>query len=447
MVIMEIDNNSLECQWDNNEDIKSTTVLGDDIYFDYVISQLDIYQSWSPNVRLIRYFKKFTKETLNKIAENEYINPSFFQQKDKRFYPINDDFYHISTGGYGIVFKIDKYVVKFVYEPNKHYSPIETTAEYTIPKFLFNNLKGDEKKLIVCAWAMGVNFKLTFLYNLYKRVLYMILLLIQTMDDQKLSISNFSHKYFLKSFNEKKGDVKFVKLLSYFYPIVIQSNVNVINYFTHMFHFFEHEKRSNYLYDRGNIIIFPLAKFSSDKVNEKMAIELGFKSLVEYIKFIFLQMALLYVKIYELPCCNNFLHVDLKPDNILIFDSEESIKISLNENNYIFNEPIKACLNDFDFSQVANIINKKIKNNIKVEHNWYYDFHFFIHTLLKTYPEIETDKEFYNTLEEFIICCNKNTCDKFRLKISILHPISFLEKIISKKNIFSTWINGKPLSS
>ncbi|PWG68286.1 hypothetical protein DEM28_24695, partial [Enterobacter mori] len=108
-----------------------------------------------------------------------------------------------------------------------------------------------------------------------------------------------------------------------------------------------------------------------DKVNEKMAIELGFKSLVEYIKFIFLQMALLYVKIYELPCCNNFLHVDLKPDNILIFDSDESIKISLNENTYIFNEPIKACLNDFVFSQVANIINKKIKNNIKVEHNWY----------------------------------------------------------------------------
>ncbi|AUI80594.1 serine/threonine protein kinase [White-tailed deer poxvirus] len=433
---------SPECQWECKDDLENTTtILGDDIYFDYIISQLDINQSWSPNSKLINYFKNFNKETLNKIINEDYVNPSFFQQKDKRFYPMNDDFYHISTGGYGIVFKIDKYVVKFVYEPNKQYSPIETTAEYTIPKFLYNNLKGDEKKLIVCAWAMGLNYRLTFLYNLYKRVLYILLLLLQTIDNQQLNLHHFSHKYFLKSFNEKKGDIKFVKLLSYFYPVLVQSNINVINYFTHMFHFFEHEKRSNYLYDRGNIIVFPLARCSADKVTEKMALEFGFSSLVNYIKFLFLQIALLYIKIYELPCCNNFLHVDLKPDNILLFDSNKPIKIKFKDMSYIFNEPIKACLNDFDFSQVASIVNKKIKNSLKVEHNWYYDFHFFIHTLLRTYPEIEKDVDFNNALEEFIICCSKNTCDKFRLKVSILHPITFLEKFVSK-NIFSPWING-----
>ncbi|QQG31512.1 Ser/Thr protein kinase [Swinepox virus] len=434
--------NSLECQWESIDDNNDTTILGDDIYFDYIISQLDIHQNWSPDIRLIRYFRKFNKESFDKISDTEYINPSFFQQRDKRFYPLNDDFYHISTGGYGIVFKMDKYVVKFVYEPNKQYSPIDTTAEYTIPKFLYNNLKGDEKKLIVCAWAMGLNYKLTFLHRLYKRVLYMLLLIIQTIDNQRLNIHHFSHKYFLKSFNEKKSDIKFVKLLSYFYPIVVQSNINVINYFTHMFHFFEHEKRANYLYDRGNIIIFPLARFSSDKVTEQMAIELGFKSIVQYVKFIFLQISLLYIKIYELPCCDNFLHVDLKPDNILIFNSDCPITIKFKKYTYVFNEPIKACLNDFDFSQVANILNKKIKNSLKIEHNWYYDFHFFIHTLLRTYPEIESDKEFSDSLEDFIMCCTKSTCEKFRLKVSILHPISFLENLITK-NIFSNWINGE----
>ncbi|AQT35870.1 Ser/Thr kinase [Myxoma virus] len=441
MGIMEDVENSLEGQWERGETEDDTTVLGDDIYFDYVISQLDTHKSWSPSVKLVRYFKNFNKSAFDKIANEEYINPSFFQQKDDRFYPTNDDFYHISTGGYGIVFKIDKYVVKFVYEPNKNYTPIDATAEYTIPKFLYNNLKGDEKKLIVCAWAMGVNYNLSFLYNLYKRVLYMLLLIVQILDEQPLNLTHFSHKYFLKSFNEKKGDVKFVKLLSYFYPIVVQSNINVINYFTHMFYFFEHEKRSNYSYDKGNIIVFPLAKCSADKITGKVAERFGFKSLTEYVKFLFLQIALLYVKIYELPCCNNFVHVDLKPDNLLIFDSPTPLRITFKHNTYVFNEPIKVCLNDFDFSQVASIMNKKIKNSLKVEHNWYYDFHFFTHTLFRTYPEIETDKEFTKALSEFIMCCTKTTCDKFRLKTSILHPISFLEKFIIK-NIFSNWING-----
>ncbi|QHR82566.1 serine threonine kinase [Brazilian porcupinepox virus 1] len=430
----------------NIHDTTTTTTLGDDIYFDYIISQLDTEQFWSPNSRLIRYFKGFNNEKLNKIVENQYTNPSYFQQIDNRFYPSNDDFYHISTGGYGIVFKIEKYVVKFVYEPNRQYNPVDTTAEYTIPRFLYNNLKGDEKEFIVCALAMGLNYKLTFLHNLYKRVLNMLILILQIIDGHKLDITNVSNKYFLKSFNEKKNNIKFVKLISYFYPIVVQSNINVINYFTHMYHFFEHEKRSNYLYDRGNIIIFPLAKYSSDKVTEKKAMELGFSSLVEYIKFVFLQISLLYIKIYEMPCCNNFLHVDLKPDNILIFDSDKPIKVMFKNMTYVFNEPIKACLNDFDFSQVANITNKKIKNNIKAEHNWYYDFHFFIHTLFKTYPEIEKDKEFTEALDEFIICCNNNICNKYRLKVSMLHPISFLEKFVSK-NIFSFWINGEPFSN
>ncbi|AAY97240.1 ser/thr kinase [Monkeypox virus] len=430
---------SPEYRWMSPHRLSDTVILGDCLYFNNIMSQLDLHQNWAPSVRLLNYFKNFNKETLLKIEENDYINSSFFQQKDKRFYPINDDFYHISTGGYGIVFKIDNYVVKFVFEATKLYSPMETTAEFTVPKFLYNNLKGDEKKLIVCAWAMGLNYKLTFLHTLYKRVLHMLLLLIQTMDGQELSL-RYSSKVFLKAFNERKDSIKFVKLLSHFYPAVINSNINVINYFNRMFHFFEHEKRTNYEYERGNIIIFPLALYSADKVDTELAIKLGFKSLVQYIKFIFLQMSLLYIKIYELPCCDNFLHADLKPDNILLFDSNEPIIIHLKNKKFVFNERIKSALNDFDFSQVAGIINKKIKNNFKVEHNWYYDFHFFVHTLLKTYPEIEKDIEFSTALEEFIMC-TKTDCDKYRLKVSILHPISFLEKFIMR-DIFSDWING-----
>ncbi|AUL80448.1 CPXV057 protein [Vaccinia virus] len=238
--------------------LSDTVILGDCLYFNNIMSQLVLHQNWAPSVRLLNYFKNFNKETLLKIGENYYINSSFFQLKDNRFYPINDDFYHISTGGYGIYFKIDNYVVKFVFEGTKLYRPMETTAEFTVPKFLYNNRKGDEKKLIVCAWAMGLNYKLNFLHTLYKRVLHMSLLLIQAMDGQELSL-RYSSKVFLKAFNERKDSIKFVELLSHFYPAAINSNINVINYFTRMSHLFEHENRTNYECERGNIIIFPLA--------------------------------------------------------------------------------------------------------------------------------------------------------------------------------------------
>ncbi len=420
---------------------QDTTILGDDIYFNYVMTNLDINQSWHQPAKLLRYFRNFNKESLSRITEGEYVNPSFFQQKDKRFIDINHDFYHISTGGYGIVFRLNDYVVKFVFESNKQFSPDDTTAEYTIPKFLYNNLQGDEKKLLVCALSMGLNYRLSFLYTLYKRVLNLLILLIRYMDGEELTLE-FNQKQFLKSFNFKRDNIRFVKLLSYFYPAVVQSNINIINQFGYMVNFFEHKKRTDCVYDRGNILIFPLAKFSADKVTEEIALSLGFKSLIHYVKFLFLQISLLYVKIYELPCCDNFIHADLKPDNILIFDSDHPITIKTNNNkfSYVFNENIKCALNDFDFSQVASLSNKKIKQSLKIDHNWYYDFHFFVHTLIRTYPEIEKDSSFNSALEEFIMCCNKNNCDKFRLKTSILHPICFLEKFISR-DIFSPWIN------
>ncbi|QHG62583.1 serine-threonine kinase [Cetacean poxvirus 1] len=419
-----------------------TTILGDEHYFNNVMTQLNINQNWSPPVKLIRYFNNFNQESLKRISEEGYTNPSFFQQKDKRFIAINDDLYHISTGGYGIIFKLDNYVIKFVFEYNR-FSPLDTTAEYIIPIFLYNNLKGDERYLIVCAYAMGLNYRLTFLHALYKRVLHMLILLIQVLSGERLCVIHFCQKKFIRLFNERKNNIEFVRLLSRFYPVIVRSNVNIINHFEHLIHFFEHEKRTNCAYDRGNVIIFPLARCSADKVNnDESAMNLGFTSIIQYIKFLFLQISLLYIKVYELPSCNNFIHADLKPDNILLFNKSKPLVICINSNNkkYTFNESIVCKLNDFDFSQVSSFTNKKVKSSIKIDHNWYYDFHFFVHTLLKTYPEIEKDVELHTALEELIMCCTKTNCNKCRLQVSIIHPISFLEKFVSR-NIFSEWIN------
>uniref|UniRef100_A0AAU7E255 Serine/threonine-protein kinase n=1 Tax=Rousettus bat poxvirus TaxID=3141933 RepID=A0AAU7E255_9POXV len=415
-----------------------TTVLGDELYFNYVFGHIDLDGGAAPNMRLIRYFRNFTRETLDRIANANYVNPSYFQRSDKRFSPVNDDFYHLSTGGYGIVLQMDKYVVKFVFEPARHYDPMDLTSEYTVPRFLYNNLQGDERLLVVRALAMGLNYKIGFLHTLYKRVSHTILLISRLLDGQPLTL-NYTPQQITSVFNRRKGSVKFVKLLSYFYPAVIKSNLNLINNFTRMVNFFENERRASYVYDRGNVIVFPMARFSADKISADNCHEYGFASVPTYVKFMFLQMALLYIKIYELSF-SNFIHVDLKPDNILIFDSSRELRITVGDAEYVFREPVLCALNDFDFSHASELPNKKAVHSLRVEQNWFYDFHLFVHTLFRVYPEIESDSALSTALGDFIVC-NKNTCEKFRLRVKRMHPIGFLVKFVAR-DIFSPWING-----
>ncbi|AID46621.1 SER/THR protein kinase [Pigeonpox virus] len=419
-----------------------TVILGDTIQFQFIYENIDNKEHISlPKIKIFKYFRdKISFETLDRIIKNDYINPSYYQLKDKKFCAYNRDFYHLSTGGYGIIFRMEKYVVKFVFEDGgKKYKPMEVTSEFTIPRFLYNNLKGDERKFIVCAIAMGINFKIDFLRTIYYNTMSLMSALFNIMEGEPLE-NKYSHRKVLRYFAKYKQSNDFVKLISQFYPYVVNSNINVINNFNYLINFFERSRRSNGYFNRGNIIIFPLAKCSAEKITPDNYAQYGFSSIVEYTKFMFLQIALLYIKIYELPC-SNFVHLDLKPDNILIFDSKESINIYVGDTHYVFKEPIRCTLNDFDFSQISEIIpNKKTVTAINKEQNWYYDFHFFSHVLFKVYPEISKDEEFASLLNEFTIC-DKSICENFRLQVNKLPSISFLINIVSR-DIFSKWIDG-----
>ncbi|QGM48770.1 MPPV-146 putative serine/threonine protein kinase [Magpiepox virus 2] len=424
-----------------------TIVLGDTIQFQFIYEHIGNYQQL-PKIKISKYFKeKISLDTLKRIAENDSIDHSYYQLKDKHFIPLNNVFYHLSTGGYGIVFKIGKYVVKFVFEDtSKKYDPMEVTSEFTVPRFLYNNLKGDERKLIVCAIAMGLNFKINFLRTIYYNTINLLSALFSILEREPIK-EKYSHKKVLSYFTKYKNTKDFIKIISQFYPFVVSNNINIINNFNYLINFFESTKRANGYFERGNIIIFPLAKFSAEKITPSNCTKYGFVDIVEYTKFMFLQIALLYIKIYELPC-NNFVHLDLKPDNILIFDSKDTINIYAGNTHYVFNEPIRCTLNDFDFSQISEILpNRKTVTAIHREQNWYYDFHFFSHVLFKVYPEINKDSEFTSVLHEFIVC-NKSICENFRLQVNRLPSISFLVNIVSR-NIFSKWIykDGKQSSS
>ncbi|QRY18936.1 ORF-66 [Teiidae poxvirus 1] len=424
-------------------DNEKTAILGDTIQFQFLYENIDKDNVWLPKIKIYKYFKdKITIETLDRIIQNDYVNPSYFQLKDKKFAPVNNDFYHLSTGGYGIVFKMEKYVVKFVFEDAaKKYDPMDATSEFTIPRFLYNNLKGDEKNFIACAIAMGINFNISFLKVIYFNTISLLSALFNIMEMEPLE-DKYSHRKVLRYFAKYKQSKDFVKLVSQFYPFVVNSNINMINNFNYLINFFESSKRANGYFTRGNIIIFPLAKFSAEKITPHNCKNYGFSDIISYTKFMFLQIALLYIKIYELPC-SNFIHLDLKPDNILIFDSPKQLNVYVGKIRYSFDEPIKCTLNDFDFSQISNIIpNKKTITAINKEQNWYYDFHFFVHVLFKVYPEISKDAEFSTILNEFITC-SKSTCENFRLQINRLPSTSFLVNIISR-SIFSKWINERP---
>ncbi|AIZ77381.1 putative serine/threonine protein kinase [Parapoxvirus red deer/HL953] len=415
--------------------------LGDEIYLRYVASQVDFAQTWAPPVRLLRYFGNFSKDTIARMARRGYVNRSYFQMTDARFAPTNDDMYHMATGGYGIVFRFDRYVVKFVFEHRNGMSEMDAATEYTVPRFLRSNLKGDAREFVVCALAMGINYRLGFLHSLYRRVLHTLLLLMRAEEGLRPSVE-MARKPLLRWFEARKDSEEFVRLISYFYPSAVQSNVNLINNFAHLVHFFEHEKRARYVFDRGAVIVFPLARGSADSVSPAAAAEMGFASHTEFLKFVFLQIALLYLKIYEMPGCGNFLHVDLKPDNVLIFDSSRALSVTAAGATFRFEEPVRAALNDFDFARVAGIDNRKIAGSIRVPQNWFYDFHFFAHTLLRAYPNIAAeDAGFHAALSELTISCSRATCDRFRLRTSATHPIAHLARLV-RRDIFSRWINA-----
>lgn len=415
--------------------------LGDEIYLRYVASQVDFTQTWAPPVRLLRFFGNFSKDTLDRMSKRGYVNRSYYQMSHARFSPTNDDMYHMATGGYGIVFRFDRYVVKFVFEHRNGMSEIDASTEYTVPRFLRSNLKGDVREFVVCALAMGLNYRLGFLHSLYRRVLHTLLLLMRAEEGQRPSVE-MAKKPLLRWFESRKDSESFVRLVSYFYPSAVQSNVNLVNNFPHLVHFFEHEKRARYVFDRGAVIVFPLARGSADSVSAEAALGLGFSSHAEFLKFVFLQIALLYLKIYEMPGCANFLHVDLKPDNVLIFDSSRALSVEAAGATFRFEEPVRAALNDFDFARVANIENRKIAGSIRVPQNWYYDFHFFAHTLLRAYPNIAAeDPAFHSVLSELTISCSRSTCDRFRLRVSSTHPIEHLARIV-RRDLFSRWINA-----
>ncbi|USH15893.1 serine/threonine protein kinase [Orf virus] len=415
--------------------------LGDEIYLRYVASQVDFAQTWAPPVRLLRFFGNFSKETLNRMSRRGYVNRSYFQMAHARFSPTNDDMYHMATGGYGIVFRFDRYVVKYVFEHRNGMSEMDASTEYMVPRFLRNNLKGDEREFVVCALAMGLNYRLGFLHSLYRRVLHTLLLLMRAEEGQRPSVE-MAKKPLLRWFEARKDSESFVRLISYFYPSAVQSNVNLINNFHHLVHFFEHEKRARYVFDRGAVIVFPLARGSADSISPEAAAALGFAPHSEFLKFVFLQIALLYLKIYELPGCTNFLHVDLKPDNVLIFDSARALSVTAAGATFRFEEPVRAALNDFDFARVATIENRKIAGSVRVPQNWYYDFHFFSHTLLRAYPHIAAeDPGFHALLSELTVSCSRGTCDRFRLRVSSPHPIEHLARLV-RRDVFSRWINA-----
>ncbi|ASC55522.1 protein kinase-like protein [Seal parapoxvirus] len=418
-----------------------SVALGDEIYLRYVASQVDFAQTWAPPVRLLRFFGNFSQETLQRMSERGYVNRSYYQMAHARFSPTNDDMYHMATGGYGIVFRFDRYVVKFVFEHRNGMSELDAATEYTVPRFLRSNLKGDAREFVVCALAMGLNYRLGFLHSLYRRVLHTLLLLMRASEGLRPSIE-LAKKPLLRWFEARKNSEEFVRLVSYFYPSAVQSNVNLVNNFSHLVHFFEHEKRARYVFDRGAVIVFPLARGSADSVSPDAAVGMGFASHAEFLKFVFLQVALLYLKIYDLPGCANFVHADLKPDNVLIFDSSRALSVVAAGATFCFEEPVRAALNDFDFARVAAVENKKIASSIRVPQNWFYDFHFFAHTLLRAYPHIAAeDPGFHAALSELTLSCSRATCDRFRLRTSAMHPVAHLARLV-RRDIFSRWINA-----
>lgn len=182
--------------------------------------------------------------------------------------------------------------------------------------------------------------------------------------------------------------------------------------------------------------IVPAGKHKRAKYNEK------------YLKLCLSQI-LISIYIFNKEC--NFIHNDLKPDNILVFKCEEELLLTVGNNKFLFKEDYIFKINDFDFSKIPGLNNNIIKNSpLEKITNIFGDIHFLFATMFSSTAYI---KKFFNIYEELYHnliknrckeCDNnykkkdKNTFFKFHTSGSKIE-LELIETFIDKSFIFNNW--------
>ncbi|AKS26312.1 putative serine/threonine protein kinase [Diachasmimorpha longicaudata entomopoxvirus] len=197
----------------------------------------------------------------------------------------------------------------------------------------------------------------------------------------------------------------------------------------------------------GSLIVMPKAEGTSLALYPFYEHHLSNKQ--DYFRILYLQVILFILKTSDI---RNFVHNDLKLDNVLVFATTEPYDIHYEGYQFTFNIPFRFKISDFDFSKIDNITNTRIIGSSISKSLWFHDLHFFSHKFLASLTHIKmlkSDEIFYmNIFERFIQpMCNgdfpinvkKNQkCADGRLNVKDVYDKKILSDFLGA-NFFDQW--------
>lgn len=376
---------------------------------------------------LIGILKHFTvKDTKKLVAKiiNDYNNNCLFD--DKEHISLRNNYDILGSGSFGIVFSThSEYCVKLIFKDTGE-------KEYRLPKTLIESNSDIEDYVINPICYLNLNFSgLVCYFSLYYS-LYVILL--HSVYDQELNTHEF-----LSNLKKLKHDWNLTSLKlepqhKYLFYSILNKYIKLqhIDFFDHIELMCDVLKPGQPI--NGSLLVMKEALLSSEqmKVNASGQFDIqGYCPYSEENTKMF-RIITMHVFLFILQSNKNirFIHKDLKPNNILVFDSNpyyleyENIKF-LFKNNY------RMCIHDFGISTILAC--DKPSGIAR-------DVHFFVHSLFYFFKnQYQHDIEFFQALYDFFIApyCNTNynliarktenkykqCCNKGQLPINISYPI------------------------
>lgn len=412
---------NLKTNKEHKEDSSNKDIVGDSVAWILSYQNLKSVFCLSKNRYdeiVIKIFRDTSSIKIFKNILDVFVNNLPLSTKNKLFEKDTlESFKLIGIGGYGQVYRINESVcIKLNLQENENYH------EYEIPISLAK-LDSELDLLVLKPRALVKHYIFTGILNVLQIHILIVYVMYCLEKDIEIDIEEAKKKlvtyHILKEYNYlfRRGDqiasqsyVLYLTIINkYFLP---DERIDLQKYLIHLINSFRDKNDKSKVKTRGFLILMPLANGICTRltINDKTKqIDInGLKASLVHKhvnRMIILQVSLfiLIARQYD-----DYVHNDLKPDNVLVFPTEcESYTITYKHRKYLFKEKFIFKIADFDFSVLPNTVpNKKIIGS-KLEHirSWFNDIHYFVHKFFSfiSPDEIEADKEFFIALHDKFI--------------------------------------------
>ena len=388
---------------------KQKKTYGDIIYYNELVVFLNDFNTFANIKDFSVYFINNIKHFFNNnVSTEDKLLPT--TRETRSFF-----LYHIATGGSGSIFKYNGIVLKIVSRK------IDIPPEYNVPlnlidlidSTLINNLSSFILKPISCTICNNLSQFWNIIRNVFEYTIWCIALFLSRSSQlsveeeyEKVSKNIISYKNIFS--NNKKFAVEVMAV----FDSVFKLKINIMNNFTEIGRYIQSIDLNNYneKLKYGYLLFMPIGICSGNKITSKMNY---FKNMTHpNIKDLSCQLLFQVFYFYYVitGLLENFVHGDLKLDNIIMFPLYNTLMLTSEINDIVYDikieSPVCFKLNDFELSSLKSY-----------NSHWSQDLHYFIHSVIFYENLVIPNK----LIEKFVpINCSKNCYESWRCSINNL---------------------------